>query len=113
MRGYTEESSGLQDGSETSLSVKESWCGSAEDSEEPHGHSSGWTWETQSEGRAPGEGPGEGPGRRTCMSVCLPSSGGRCTETPSARKGERTGFQEGPSGHPILPSVFQSHDRAE
>ena len=59
MRGYTEESSGLQDGSETSLSVKESWCGSAEDSEEPHGHSSGWTWETQSEGRAPGEGPGD------------------------------------------------------
>lgn len=91
MRGYTEESSGLQDGSETSLSVKESWCGSAEDSEEPHGHSSGWT----------------------CMSICLSSSGGRCTETPSARKGERTGFQEGPSGHPVLPSVFQSRDRAE
>ena len=47
------------------------------------------------------------------MSLCLSSSGGRCTETSSARKEERTGFQEGPSCHPVLPSVFQSHDGVE
>ena len=70
MRGYTEESSGLQDGSETSLPVKESWCGSVEVSEEPHGHSSGWTWEMQSEGRGPGEGLGEGS--ETHLHVPLP-----------------------------------------